>query len=56
MYAEILRELSEPELGWVICARDAPWIRSYSPKLGFKRSKTLMEGDDICGHTIFVQK
>jgi len=55
MYAEIFRELGEPELGWVICARDAPWIKSYNPKLGFKRTKTLMEGDDICDHTIFVE-
>ena len=55
MYAEIFRELGEPELGWVICARDAPWIKSYNPKLGFKRTRTLMEGDDICDHTIFVE-
>jgi hypothetical protein len=55
MYAEIFRELGEPELGWVICARDAPWIRSYNAKLGFKRTKTLMEGDDVCDHTIFVE-
>ena len=54
MYAEILRELGEPELGLVICARDEPWVRSYNPALAFHRTKTLMEGDDICDHTFCV--
>ena len=38
MYAEIFRELGEPELAWVICARDSPWVKFYNPRLGFKRS------------------
>jgi hypothetical protein len=54
--AEILRELGEPELGWVICARDSSWMKSYNPNLGFKRSWTLVEGDDICGHNVSMQK
>ena len=54
MYAEILRELGEPELGLVMCARDEPWVHSYNPKLAFHRTKTLMEGDDVCDHVFSV--
>jgi hypothetical protein len=56
MYAEILRELGEPELGLVICARDEPWVRSWNPRLAFRRTKTLMEGDDVCDHVFFVRE
>ena len=54
MYAEILRELGEPELGLVICARDEPWVKSYHPGLGFHRTKTLMAGDTVCDHVFCV--
>jgi hypothetical protein len=56
MYAEILRELGEPELGLVICARDEPWVRSYNPMLAFHRTKTLMEGDGVCDHVFSVRR
>jgi hypothetical protein len=55
MYAEILHELGEPELGMVMCARDGPWVKSYNPKLGFRRTKTLMEGDEMCDHIFLVE-
>jgi len=56
MYAEILRELEEPELGLVICARDGPWVKSFNPGLGFHRTKTLMEGNEACDHVFFVER
>ena len=56
MYAEILRELGEPELGLVICARDEPWVLSYNPRLAFRRTKTLMEGDNVCDHVFSVRR
>jgi hypothetical protein len=56
MNAEIYRELGEPELGLVICASDEPWFRSYNPKLAFKRTKTLMAGDEVCDHLFYVEK
>jgi hypothetical protein len=55
MYAEILRELGELDLGMVICARDGPWVKSYNPQLGFRRTKTLMEGDECCDHIFEVE-
>jgi hypothetical protein len=56
MYAEILRELEEPELGLVICARDGPWVKSFNPGLGFHRTKSLMEGNDSCDHVFYVER
>lgn len=56
MYAEILRQLGEPEIGLIICARDQPWIESFNSKLGFQRTKTLMEGDPFCDHIFSVKK
>lgn len=56
MYAEILRELEEPELGLVMCARDGPWVKSFNSGLGFHRTKTLMEGNEACDHIFYVGK
>lgn len=56
MWAEIYRELGEPELGLVICAGDEPAVKSYNPKLGFKRTKVLMRGDQECDHVFHVEK
>ena len=56
MYAEIFGELGEPDLGWVICARDEPWAKSYNPKIQFKRTETLMEGNKVCNHIFYVEK
>jgi hypothetical protein len=56
MYAEILRELGEPELGLIICARDEPWVKSYNPCLGFRRTKKLMDGDEICDNAYLVEE
>ena len=56
MYAEILRELGEPELGMVLCARDGPWVKSFNPGLGFHRTKILMDGDDACDHVFYVER
>ena len=56
MWAEIYRELGEPELGFVICAGDEPAVKSYNPKLGFKRTKVLMSDNEICDHVFYVKK
>ena len=56
MWAEIYRELGEPELGFMICAGDEPAVRSYNPKLGFRRTKVLMNGDKVCDHVFYVEK
>ena len=55
MWAEIYCELGEPELGFVICAGDEPAVRSYNPELGVKRTKVLMNNDDVCDHVFYVE-
>ena len=56
MWAEVYRELGEPELGFVICAGDEPAIKSCNPRLAFKRTKVLMNGDEMCDHVFYVKK
>jgi hypothetical protein len=55
MWAEVYRELGEPELGWVFCAGDEPGVRSWNPKLAFQRTKVLMDGDELCDHVFYVK-
>ena len=56
MWAELFRELGEPELGYVICAGDEPAVKSCNPQLAFKRTRVLMKGDDLCDHVFYVEK
>jgi len=56
MWAEVFCELGEPELGLVICAGDEPSVKSYNPHLGFRRTKVLMAGDQICDHIFLVER
>ena len=56
MWAEVFRELGEPDLGLVICAGDEPMAKSYNAALGFRRTKVLMAGDDVCDHVFLVEK
>ena len=56
MWAEVFRELGEPELGFVICAGDEPAVKTHNPKLGFRRTKVLMDGDDVCDHIFLVEE
>lgn len=54
MWAEIFRELGEPELGAVFCAGDEPAVKAFNPKLAFRRTRVLMHGDDCCDHVFVV--
>lgn len=56
MYAEVFCELSEPDLGLILCATDKPWVESYNPKLKFHRTKVLMNGDNMCDHLYTIEK
>ncbi len=55
MWAEIFRELDAADIGRAICEGDEPAVRSFNPKLGFSRTKLLMDGDDCCDHCFFVR-
>ena len=56
MHARIFKELGEPDLGFLFCAGDEPHVKSYNPALGFRRTKTLMQGDEVCDHIYLVEK
>ena len=56
LWAEVFRELGEPELGFILCAGDEPAVRAYNPALAFQRTKTLMEGDEMCDHVFYVPR
>jgi L-2-amino-thiazoline-4-carboxylic acid hydrolase len=56
MWAEIYRELGEPDLGLMLCAGDEPAVKSYNPGLAFRRTQTLMTGDPLCDHIFFVEE
>lgn len=56
LWAEIYRELGEPELGFFYCAGDEPSVKAYNPKLAFTRTQVLMKGDDVCDHIFSVEK
>jgi hypothetical protein len=55
LWAQVFRELGEPELGYVICAGDEPAVRAFNPKLGFRRTQVLMLGDSVCDHVFYVE-
>jgi hypothetical protein len=56
MWAEVYRELNEPELGFVICASDEPAVKAHNPNLAFSRTQVLMQGDAVCNHVFFVER
>ena len=51
IFAEIAQELGIEEWGFRLYCKDDPhMVEGYNPKMEFKRTKTLMEGDDCCDH------
>jgi hypothetical protein len=54
IWAELFRELGEPNLGMALCASDEPAVRAFNPGLAFRRTKLLMRGDEYCDHVFYV--
>ncbi|MHA1906044.1 MAG: L-2-amino-thiazoline-4-carboxylic acid hydrolase [Candidatus Thorarchaeota archaeon] len=49
--ADTYRSIGEEELGLLFqCDEDPHIVRGINPEMDFKRTKTLMEGDDCCDH------
>jgi len=55
LWAEVFRELGEPDLGFLLCAGDEPAVKAFNPALGFKRTKVLMQGDEVCDHLFYIE-
>lgn len=54
--AEMAREINAADWGFVCYCADDPHIAAgFNPRLGFRRTKTLMEGHDCCDHFYFMQ-
>lgn len=39
----------------LICANDAYIVEGFNPRIGFRRTKTLMEGFDCCDHFYYLK-
>lgn len=55
--ADIAREINGA--AWMFkltCATDEHSTAGFNPKIGFRRTKTLMEGDDHCDHFYFYRE
>lgn len=54
--AEYYRKLGAANWGYILhCACDASIVEGFSNKIGFSRSKTLMEGHDCCDHFYYTK-
>jgi hypothetical protein len=38
-----------------ICSIDEYVVSGFNPKIGFTRTKTLMQGDDYCDHYYYMK-
>jgi hypothetical protein len=47
--AKVFKDMDATDIGYVMCCRpDHAVAKAYSPNIKFKRTKTLMEGDEEC--------
>ncbi|MBD3190876.1 MAG: hypothetical protein GF308_09545 [Candidatus Heimdallarchaeota archaeon] len=55
--AKMAQELDEADWGFrFYCMSDYGIVEGFNPKIGFKRTKTLMEGDRCCDHFYFMKE
>lgn len=55
-FAAMYRAMGGAEWGYALyCAADADLTKAFNPKIGFKRTRTLMQGDDCCDHEYFYE-
>ena len=49
--AEVFKEIGREEYGFMLfCATDPYIVEGFNPDIAFRRTKTLMDGDDCCDH------
>jgi predicted ArsR family transcriptional regulator len=55
-WAMLYKNLGGAEWGYhLYCAADEHLVAGFNPAIGFKRTKTLMEGHDCCDHFYFMK-
>jgi predicted ArsR family transcriptional regulator len=54
-FAEMAHELQAADWGYIcFCADDPHIVAGFNPAMGFRRTKTLMEGHDCCDHFYYM--
>jgi len=43
------------EAYYIFCITDPYIVKGFNPDIGFKRTKTLMQGDDYCDHCYYYK-
>lgn len=57
LFAEIAKECNLQTLAFQLyCVDDPHIVKGFNPKMGFKRTKTLMEGHNCCDHCYWMTK
>jgi len=55
-FATMYRAMGGAEWGYALyCAADEDLTKAFNPKIGFKRTQTLMEGHACCDHEYFYE-
>ncbi len=56
-FAEMAKELDTADWGFICyCEDDPPMVAGFNPQMGFRRTKTLMQGDTYCDHFYYMRK
>ena len=50
LWADVFRALGAEDIGLWICEGDGPAVEAYNSRIRFRRTQTLMEGDECCDH------
>ena len=55
-YVELAKEFGATDWFYHLCCiGDPPLVEGFNPKMGFRRTKTLMEGHECCDHFYFLK-
>ncbi|PKO14597.1 MAG: hypothetical protein CVU39_14060 [Chloroflexi bacterium HGW-Chloroflexi-10] len=56
-WARLYRNLGGADWGYrLYCAVDEDLVKGFNSQIGFKRTKTLMEGDEYCDHFYYMKE
>lgn len=53
-WADYFRKIGQPEIGKFFCLADEPLAKAFNEKINFKRTKTIMDGDEYCDHHYYM--
>jgi predicted hydrocarbon binding protein len=56
-YVDMYKETGMPELGFLLsCNRDYALAEGFNPRMKLTRTKTIMEGDDVCDFCFKIEE